>query len=116
MGRKASAAACESPHAAVGDIGSQDRQSLCLKYYRPFRRAGINAADHAPCTAIFDRGLADHYKWPCATSHRREARQVLAKESDATILTIDGREVAVTHPDKAYFTKAVKLSKLDIVR
>jgi len=40
----------------------------------------------------------------------------LAKESDAMVLTIDDREVAVTHPDKPYFTKAVKLSKLDIVR
>jgi DNA ligase D-like protein (predicted polymerase) len=40
----------------------------------------------------------------------------LSKESDATVLTIEGREVAITHPDKPYFTKAVKLSKLDIVR
>jgi DNA ligase D-like protein (predicted polymerase) len=40
----------------------------------------------------------------------------LAKEPDATVLTIDDREVAVTHPDKPYFTRAVKLTKLDIVR
>ena len=40
----------------------------------------------------------------------------MAKETDALVLTVDGREVAVTHPDKPYFTKAAKLSKLDIVR
>jgi bifunctional non-homologous end joining protein LigD len=39
----------------------------------------------------------------------------VAKE-EAELLAIDGREVRVTHPDKPYFTKQVKLSKLDIVR
>ncbi len=39
----------------------------------------------------------------------------MAKD-DAEILTIDGRQVRVTHPDKPYFSKQVKLSKLDIVR
>lgn len=39
----------------------------------------------------------------------------MAKD-EAEILTIDGRQVRVTHPDKPYFTKQVKLSKLDIVR
>ncbi len=39
----------------------------------------------------------------------------MAKD-EAELLTIDGREVRVTHPDKPYFTKQVKLSKLDIVR
>jgi len=37
-------------------------------------------------------------------------------KDDAEILTIDGRQVRVTHPDKPYFSKQVKLSKLDIVR
>ncbi len=32
------------------------------------------------------------------------------------ILSIDGREVRVTNPDKAYFSKQTKLSKLDLVR
>lgn len=32
------------------------------------------------------------------------------------VLSIDGREVRVTHPDKAYFTKQAQLSKLDVVR
>jgi DNA ligase D-like protein (predicted polymerase) len=31
-------------------------------------------------------------------------------------LTIEGREVRVTHPDKPYFTKQTKVSKLDLVR
>jgi len=32
------------------------------------------------------------------------------------LLTIEGREVRVTHPDKPYFSKEAKLSKLDLVR
>jgi DNA ligase D-like protein (predicted polymerase) len=32
------------------------------------------------------------------------------------MLVIDGREVAVTHPGKPYFSRQTKLSKLDIVR
>jgi DNA ligase D-like protein (predicted polymerase) len=32
------------------------------------------------------------------------------------VLSIDGREVRITNPDKPYFTKETKLSKLDIVR
>ena len=35
---------------------------------------------------------------------------------DFETLDVDGREVRVTHPAKPYFTKGVKLSKLDIVR
>jgi bifunctional non-homologous end joining protein LigD len=38
------------------------------------------------------------------------------KESPAELLTIDGREVRITNPDKPYFTREVKLSKLDLVR
>jgi bifunctional non-homologous end joining protein LigD len=34
----------------------------------------------------------------------------------AEVLQIDGREVRVTHPDKPYFSKQAKLSKLDLVR
>ncbi len=35
---------------------------------------------------------------------------------DAEVLSIDGREVRVTHPGKLYFSKQIKLSKLDLVR
>jgi DNA ligase D-like protein (predicted polymerase) len=34
----------------------------------------------------------------------------------AEILSIDGREVRVTHPEKMYFSKQTKVSKLDLVR
>jgi bifunctional non-homologous end joining protein LigD len=38
-------------------------------------------------------------------------------KADATeLLSIDGREVRVTNPDKLYFSKQTKLSKLDLVR
>ena len=40
----------------------------------------------------------------------------MGKEEDAELLSIEGREVRVTHPDKPYFSKQTKLSKLDIVR
>jgi DNA ligase D-like protein (predicted polymerase) len=40
----------------------------------------------------------------------------VGKPDSAEILSIDGREVRVTHPDKPYFTRQAKLSKLDIVR
>jgi bifunctional non-homologous end joining protein LigD len=39
-----------------------------------------------------------------------------AKAEEVELLTIGGREVRVTHPEKPYFTKQVKLSKLDVVR
>jgi bifunctional non-homologous end joining protein LigD len=38
------------------------------------------------------------------------------KEEAAEVLLIDGREVRVTHPGKPYFSKQVKVSKLDVVR
>jgi DNA ligase D-like protein (predicted polymerase) len=34
----------------------------------------------------------------------------------AEVLSIEGREIRVTHPDKPYFSKQTKLSKLDLVR
>jgi DNA ligase D-like protein (predicted polymerase) len=40
----------------------------------------------------------------------------VSKDEAAEVLLIDGREVRVTHPAKPYFSKQVKLSKLDIVR
>jgi DNA ligase D-like protein (predicted polymerase) len=38
------------------------------------------------------------------------------KKDDAATLLIDGREVRITHPDKLYFSKQAKVSKLDLVR
>jgi bifunctional non-homologous end joining protein LigD len=40
----------------------------------------------------------------------------VAKEDTAEVLTVDGNEVRVTHPDKPYFTVQTKLSKLDLVQ
>ncbi|MGD0445917.1 MAG: non-homologous end-joining DNA ligase [Edaphobacter sp.] len=39
-----------------------------------------------------------------------------AAEDDFEVLDVDGRLVRVTHPDKLYFSKQVKLTKLDLVR
>jgi len=38
------------------------------------------------------------------------------KDDEAEILSIEGREVRITHPDKLYFSKQVTVSKLDLVR
>jgi bifunctional non-homologous end joining protein LigD len=38
------------------------------------------------------------------------------KEEAAELVQAGGREVRVTHPDKAYFSKDAKLSKIDLVR
>jgi len=40
----------------------------------------------------------------------------VGKEQATELLVIQGREVRVTHPDKPYFSRQTKLSKLDIVR
>ncbi len=40
----------------------------------------------------------------------------MSKEEAAEVLTINGREVRVTHPDKPYFSAQTKLSKLELVR
>src|SRR5207245_4788197 len=40
----------------------------------------------------------------------------VGKEEAAELLSIEGREVRVTHPDKLYFSRQTQLSKLDLVR
>ena len=40
----------------------------------------------------------------------------MAKQPEAAVLAIDGREVRVSNPEKPYFSKGVRLSKLDLVR
>ena len=40
----------------------------------------------------------------------------MSKEEAAEVLSIEGREVRVTHPNKLYFSRQTKLSKLDLVR
>jgi DNA ligase D-like protein (predicted polymerase) len=38
------------------------------------------------------------------------------KDAAAELLSIDGREVRISHPDKLYFSKQTRVSKLDLVR
>src|SRR5689334_11365332 len=40
----------------------------------------------------------------------------MAKKQEAEVLKIDGREVQVTNPDKLYFSRDVKLTKLEVVQ
>jgi DNA ligase D-like protein (predicted polymerase) len=40
----------------------------------------------------------------------------VSKDEAAQVLLIEGRDIRVTHPNKPYFSKEAKLSKLDIVR
>jgi bifunctional non-homologous end joining protein LigD len=40
----------------------------------------------------------------------------MAKKETAETLSIDGRDVRITNPDKPYFSRDVKLSKLDVVK
>ena len=40
----------------------------------------------------------------------------MKKEDAGEVLTIDGREVRVTHPDKLYFSKERRVTKLELVQ
>jgi bifunctional non-homologous end joining protein LigD len=40
----------------------------------------------------------------------------VGKEEPAEVLDVEGREVRVTHPSKPYFSREVKLTKLELVR
>ncbi|MEO8578139.1 MAG: DNA polymerase domain-containing protein [Gemmatimonadales bacterium] len=40
----------------------------------------------------------------------------MARKNAAEVLSIDGREVRISNPDKPYFSRDAKLSKLDVVR
>jgi DNA ligase D-like protein (predicted polymerase) len=40
----------------------------------------------------------------------------VGQKDSAELLSIDGRQIRITHPDKPYFSKQAKLSKLDLVR
>jgi bifunctional non-homologous end joining protein LigD len=41
---------------------------------------------------------------------------LVAKEAAGEVLSIDGREVQITHPDKPYFSVQAKVSKIELVR
>jgi DNA ligase D-like protein (predicted polymerase) len=40
----------------------------------------------------------------------------VAKDEAVEILSVGGRDVRITHPEKSYFSREVRLSKLDVVR
>ena len=40
----------------------------------------------------------------------------MGKEAAKELLSLEGREVQITHPDKLYFSSQVRVSKLDLVR
>ena len=40
----------------------------------------------------------------------------MAKEAAKEVLSLEGREVVITHPDKLYFSSQTRISKLDLVR
>ena len=40
----------------------------------------------------------------------------MAKEAAGKVLSFEGREVLITHPDKLYFSSQARVSKLDLVR
>ena len=40
----------------------------------------------------------------------------MAREAASEVLSLEGREVRITHPDKLYFSSQARISKLDLVR
>jgi bifunctional non-homologous end joining protein LigD len=40
----------------------------------------------------------------------------MAEEAASKVLSVEGREVQITHPDKLYFSSQARISKLDLVR
>jgi bifunctional non-homologous end joining protein LigD len=41
---------------------------------------------------------------------------LVAKEAAGEVLSVEGRDVQITHPDKLYFSSQARVSKLDLVR
>ena len=52
----------------------------------------------------------------CRPSRWLSSLAGVATKEAAEVLSIDGREVRVTHPSKPYFSREAKLTKLDVVR
>src|SRR5258707_15027801 len=40
----------------------------------------------------------------------------MAREAASEVLSVEGREVQITHPEKLYFSSQARISKLDLVR
>ncbi len=63
-------------------------------------------------SAIADR----HYPTKIRNILSDSPRIIVRKEEAAEVLSIEGREVRVTHPGKPYFSRQTRLSKLDLIR
>src|SRR5215207_4655759 len=50
------------------------------------------------------------------TMKRAKGEKSTKPDEDAEVLSVDGREVRITHPEKPYFSRGVQLTKLDLVR
>ena len=86
--------------------------------------AHMRVADHFVAHATAEQLIDRHAQRlagnvPQRNVHRGEGAAgdlVVGKEEAVEVLSIEGREVRVTHPGKLYFSKQTKLSKLDLVR
>src|SRR6185436_1797822 len=45
-----------------------------------------------------------------------EPDRAMKSEEQSEVLSVAGRQVRITHPDKPYFSRDIKLTKLDLVR
>ena len=54
--------------------------------------------------------------FPTRTAVPTESDRAMKSEERSEVLSVDGRQVRITHPDKPYFSRDVKLTKLDLVR
>ena len=62
------------------------------------------------------RSSLPHPAWGSALGFEPSCRISRVSEEEAEVIVIEGREVRVTHPSKLYFSRDVRLSKLELVR
>src|SRR4051812_5888758 len=53
---------------------------------------------------------------PTRTAVPTESDRAMKSEEPSQVLSVNGRQVRITHPDKPYFSRDIKLTKLDLVR
>jgi bifunctional non-homologous end joining protein LigD len=51
-----------------------------------------------------------------AVPHPSGSLDLMAKEAASQVLSVEGREVQITHPNKLYFSSQARISKLDLVQ
>src|SRR5687768_3148613 len=112
---------CKGSRASRHDRGRRAAERTCAKTARNptnlFSLAGI-ASRRRLCRLSIG---GENTKLPVPRAHEGAAQTpptafaMPGKKDAAVVLSIDGRDVQVTNPDKPYFSRDVKLSKLDIV-